>query len=60
MQHDFISYPWSSWKSLLSEAPTHLLRNEVLEWFGGKPEFVRTHKEMAKYYENSEVGIEDE
>ncbi len=56
---DFTKYQWSSWKSLLSESPTRLLRNEVIKWFGNIELFVKTHIAMTKYYYESDVSIED-
>ncbi|MEI9809709.1 MAG: hypothetical protein WDO16_18635 [Bacteroidota bacterium] len=29
---DFTQYPWSSWQSILSDAPTQLLRKEIIDW----------------------------
>jgi REP element-mobilizing transposase RayT len=34
------NYKYSSYTSLISTAPTLLLRDEVLEWFGGKEPFM--------------------
>lgn len=45
---DFTQYQWSSWRSLLSNSPTRLLRTEVLERFGGLDLFIRTHTEMTE------------
>jgi putative transposase len=56
---DFTLYPWSSWQSILSDSPTRLLRNEILEWFGGKKLFIKAHKEMKDYYYESGISIED-
>jgi putative transposase len=56
---DFTAYKWSSWQAFLSDSPTHILRAEVLEWFGNKERFIQTHKEMTQYYYESEVSIED-
>ena len=47
---DFTKYKWSSWESILSNKRTNLLRDEVLEWFGGRGNFVKTHLESAEYY----------
>lgn len=55
---DFRNYPWSSWHTINSNEPTMLLRNEVLEWFGGLEACVNVHKEMADYYFDSVVSIE--
>ena len=56
---DFTLYKWSSWQSILSELPTRLLRSELLEWFGGKDQFMRTHNELSQYYYSSDTAIED-
>lgn len=47
---DFSNYYWSSWNSYLSNAPSKLLREDVLEWFGGKDAFIKAHHELTKYY----------
>jgi putative transposase len=57
--NDFTAYPWSSWHSLISDQPTSLLRNEVLDWFGGKEMFISTHKTMIPFHYESEMMIED-
>lgn len=57
--NDFTSYPWSSWHSLLSNQPTQLCRNEVLEWFGGVQAMIDTHAGMVNYYYDSEIAIEE-
>lgn len=56
---DFTLYKWSSWQSVLSEMPTRLLRNELLDWFGGKKQFIRTHNNLSQYYYSSDTAIED-
>jgi len=56
---DFTNYKWSSWKTFLSESPTLLLRKEVIEWFGGKEFFIKTHTELIEYYYESDISIED-
>ena len=56
---DFTSYKWSSWKTLLSDSPTHLLRKEVIEWFGSKKLLIKTHAELIQYYYESDISIED-
>jgi putative transposase len=42
--HDFREYPYSSYQSVLSLAATHLRRNAVLEWFGGRDGFIEYHQ----------------
>jgi putative transposase len=55
---DFRDYPWSSWNSLAGDGPTELLRNELWNWFGGKPRFISIHEEMIKYQYTGEVVLE--
>ena len=40
---DFRDWPYSSYDALISEKPTRLKRNMVLEWFGGRDEYAATH-----------------
>ena len=47
---DFTNYRWSSYQSILSEAPTALERHKVLEWFGGKMQFISIHKTLSSVY----------
>ena len=42
---DFSRYKWSSYNSILSNLPTSLQREEVLEWFGGEKEFILAHQQ---------------
>ena len=50
----FQFYKWSSYKSIISDAPTLIMRKEVLNWFGNKDLFIKTHEDMSKcYFENS-------
>ncbi len=57
---DFTDYIWSSWHTILSDKPTHLKREEVLGWFGGRQQFIDVHKSMTQYYYNCDVSIEDD
>lgn len=41
-------WPYTSYQSSLSEKETSLKREEVLDWFGGKENFIKAHK----YYKN--------
>ena len=38
-------WKYDSYKSLISDAPTALLRNEAIEWFGNKEEFIKFHQQ---------------
>jgi putative transposase len=40
---DFRTWPYSSYRALLSNQPTRLARDEVLEWFGGAGQFEAFH-----------------
>ena len=40
---DIISWPWSSYKTILSDAPTKIERQKVLDWFGGIEKFIQYH-----------------
>jgi putative transposase len=41
---DFRDWPYSSYHALLSDHPTHLQREQVLEWFSGRVEFDAVHQ----------------
>ncbi len=56
---DFTKYQWSSWQTLISNQPTSLAREKIIEWFGTLEICIRTHKEMTIYYYDCEVAIED-
>jgi len=55
---DFTTYQWSSYQAILSDIPTYLCRNEVLDWFGGKKNFIKTHREQRRFYYNHRDSIE--
>ena len=44
---DFREWKWSSYGSILDERPTRLQRDTVLEWFGGKQQYLDLHAEMV-------------
>lgn len=46
----FDKYKWTSFHTIISKTETELLRNEILEWFGGKENFINTHFGLSKYY----------
>jgi hypothetical protein len=41
---DYESYPWSSYRRVLIDTETSLMKAELLDWFGGKEEFVKFHE----------------
>ncbi len=49
----YLDYPWSSYLTMLSPKQTKLSRNEVLEWFKNKENFISYHskEEIEKYNE---------
>jgi len=55
---DLTYYKWSSYQALLSDSPTHLCREEVLNWFGGKENFIRVHHEQTLHYYNHPDAME--
>lgn len=57
---DFRKYKWSSYNTILSDSPTKLFRKELLDWFGGKEEFIKILKEQTKYYYSCDTTIDDE
>lgn len=56
---DFRDWKYSSYGIMLSEKPTKLNRSTVLDWFGGKEQFVNMHKEWAKEEESRWFAEED-
>ncbi len=44
---DFRKWKWSSYGILLSDKPTKLQRNIVLEWFGGKQSYLDLHEKWV-------------
>jgi hypothetical protein len=41
---DFREWKYSSYKAILSRSPTHIQRQTVLDWFGGRDAFLDAHK----------------
>ncbi len=56
---DFTIWKWSSYHTMLSDSVTNLLREEVLAWFGGKEQFIKTHLEMTSLYYKDNISIEE-
>ena len=46
---DFRNYDWSSYRAMLSDSPTKLERQAVLDWFGGKAAFEAYHQQMEDW-----------
>ena len=45
-------------RSILSNKPTNLQRGQVLDWFGGKNNFIKYHNIQKKNYSVDEFLIE--
>ena len=46
---DFRDWPYSSYQTLISHKSTKLARNEVLDWFDDRDEFITFHRELADF-----------
>jgi putative transposase len=57
---DFVLHKWCSYHTMISDKPTRLLRNEIIEWFDGREQFIKVHREMADYYYGFDGGIEED
>lgn len=55
---DFTQYQWSSYKAIISSGHTLVKRDEVLEWFGGRQNFIETHRIQSDFYYNYNLGGE--
>lgn len=62
VQHGFVQqmslYPWSSFESIISDKPTKLKRNEVLELYGTKLDFLDYHNTFQNLNEITKFIIE--
>ena len=41
---DIIEYPWTSYLTVISNKPTHLQRDELINWFDDVENFIYLHK----------------
>ncbi|HYV95529.1 MAG TPA: transposase [Chitinophagales bacterium] len=50
VHHGFVKriedWKYISYHGILSQGKTHLQRSQVLEWFGGRDEFIRVHQQQ--------------
>ena len=58
IRKDFTNYPYSSYRSILSEKNTKLCREEVLKMFNGKNNFVKLHQERIERFHSEKFYIE--
>jgi len=54
----YSSWLYSSFQAILSNKPTNVDRDSVLQWFGGYQAFVAFHKQNLNYHEIEEYIIE--
>lgn len=54
------NYPYSSYKSILSDKKTLLMRKEILEWFGGRKSFIESHNSLIEMEKDKKYWIEVE
>ena len=45
VQEDFWNYPHSSYRTLIGHKPTHLQQQLILDYFGGRENFIEAHRE---------------
>jgi REP element-mobilizing transposase RayT len=62
VQHGFVKqmslYPWSSYESVLSDKPTKLKRNDIVNLYGSKDEFINYHNTKQNLNEITKFIIE--
>lgn len=58
IKKDLTNYKWSSYQAIISDKPTNVKREEVLDWFGGRERFITAHKEMSAYFYEHPLGGE--
>ena len=62
VQHGFVQqmnlYPWSSFESIVSDKPTKLKRQDVIELYGTKLDFIDYHKSSQNLNEITKFIIE--
>ena len=49
-------WKWCSYNAMLTEAPTQLSRQAVLNWFGGREKFIEFHNQPVQFKNNE--GLE--
>ena len=56
----FDDYKWTSYHTVISDKPTSLLRNEIIDWFGCRDEFIKIQHDLSEYYYSFPGYIEDD
>ena len=55
----FEKHKWTSYHTIISEKPTKLLRDEIINWFGNKENFIKAQHDLTEYYYGFQDSIED-
>ena len=55
---DFRHYPWSSYERVLRDRPSKLKKEEVLQWFNDKTNYVNYHSRSIDLDKIKEIMIE--
>lgn len=58
LMKDFTQYKWSSYQAIISNGYTLVKRNEVLNWFGNRQNFMEAHKLQSAFYYNHNLSGE--
>lgn len=56
--NDINNYPWSSYETILSKKPTHLKRDEVIQFFSDLDNFIHFHNQKQNLNEINNLIIE--
>ena len=56
---DFRDWPFSSYRAILSEQPTRVQRDVVLDWFGGRKGFLDSHGVRVDLQPIASLTLED-
>ncbi|MCF0050842.1 transposase [Dyadobacter sp. LJ53] len=56
---DYRTYEWSSYRRILEDRKSRLKKMELLEWFGGKIEFIKFHAQGLDEQVIEHLTIED-
>jgi putative transposase len=58
LTNDFSNWKYSSFNAYLSDKPSKINRDLVLEWFGGKEEFKKFHFQNKESYLPEELKLD--
>jgi len=56
---DFRTWPYSSYRAILSTKPTHVQRDDVLEWFDNANNFVASHRQEVAESQIAPLVLDD-